>query len=135
MENRAKMRLTLVLVAASAAIAAAVGPTAPTAQACSSYWNVPGSGGCTYYPPYTGHAETGFCCAFGETTRATFDTFSTILQYWVAAGGSWKGQQNVPYDVYVHWYSSVSSDKFGCHNHHTGWMFVNCHHHDGATFP
>ncbi len=128
---RWRRQLLMFFVAIAAAAIAAAGPGASSAHACSAYWNVPVGNACQYYSPSEGHTETQICCSSRETTHSTFDTYSTVLHIWTTAGGGWISSSTMSYNSKVFWNGLDGSDKVGCYNHHTGTMYVNCHHGDG----
>lgn len=115
-----KLRLTLfVVVLATVAVATSI--AVPAAGACG--WNL----GCQTYSPGAGSTGTDLCCSVNEAVNSTFNTYDTVQAIKTRAGGSWFGSTLLYYDWT--WYTTVDnagSDKVGCHNHHTGSMFVNC---------
>lgn len=126
LRNRLRVRGALALVAAVGVMAAVAGAHATPAYACdTSYWNI----GCQYYSPSEGHTAYQFGPGGGETVWASWDTFDTFLAIATTAGGTWQGSATV-YNPPNGFRFTIIVDKYGCYNHHTGTMWVNCRHYD-----
>jgi hypothetical protein len=108
-------------------IAALAGVRAePALAACdTNYWNL----GCQFYSPQEGHTGYQFGPGGGEAVYASWDTFQTFLAIATTSGGTWQGSATV-YNSPNGFRFTVITDKYGCYNHHTGTMFMNCRHYD-----
>lgn len=125
LRSRLCPRAALALVAV-ASVMTAVGARATPAYACdTSYWNI----GCQYYSPSEGHTAYQFPPGGGEAVYASWDTFDTFLAIATTAGGTWQDTATV-YNAPNGFRFTIITDKYGCYNHHTGIMFVNCSHYD-----
>lgn len=120
---RMSVRRSLAVVIAVAAAALAVaGVKAESAYACSTYWTV----GCQYYTHGEGHTARNQNGNNFEYVYTTFDTNQYVKTIWTTAGGSWIASQVVASGGAVYYYLPASNDYFGCYNHNTPTMWVNC---------
>lgn len=117
-------------VVALACVAALSGAVAGNALACdTNYWNIPSGVGCKFYSSGQGHSEYEFGDPDDESLFASWDTYSSVKFFATTAGGSWTGSVVVIGSPNGYRFTH-SFDKVGCHNHHTGTMWVNCRHYD-----
>ena len=116
-------------------ISAAVwaGPGAGVATACDlTYWNIPGGNGCQYYTSGEANTVDAYDFYLNELMRSTWDTYDSIHFISTTSGGSWTQTYTcvrAGRDCTIIWDPDV---KVGCHNHHTGTMWVNCHHQESS---
>jgi hypothetical protein len=125
-----KMSLPTRLAVGAAAVlcstAAIAGVQAAPAFACdTNYWNI----GCQFYSSHEGHTANQFGPGGGEAVYASWDTYDSFLAIATTSGGSWQGTATV-YNSPNGFRFTVITDKYGCYNHHTGTMYVNCRHYD-----
>jgi hypothetical protein len=116
------LRLSLLFVVAACASTSFVGARATAAWASCS-WNI----GCEFYSPQEGHTAFQFTKYPDEIVYASWDTYSSFLAIATTAAGSWRDQATV-YNSPNGYRFFIFTDKYGCYNHHTGTMWVNCEH-------
>jgi hypothetical protein len=93
------------------------------AAACS--WNI----GCEFYSPQEGHTAFQFTQYPDEIVGASWDTYASFLAIATTSAGTWKDQATV-YNSPNSYRFFIFTDKYGCYNHHTGTMWVNCKHYE-----
>jgi hypothetical protein len=113
-----------VFLAAVVALVALVGARAAPANACA--WNI----GCQFYSSHEGHTAFQFTGSPGESVHASWDSYSSFLAIATTSEGTWQDQATV-YNSPNGYRFFIFTDKYGCYNHHTGTMWVNCEHIDG----
>lgn len=106
----------------------AVASAAPLrVQACdTNYWTV----GCQYYNPAEGHTRTNTGSPATETVYSTFSPGTYIKAIATTSGGSWVGNELMGYGWTIIFYNTLSTYKFGCYNHNSFTVWVNCRAYD-----
>jgi len=117
------LRSLVGLVAAMAAATTLLGAGADSAEACA--WNI----GCQFYSPAEGHTALQFTQYPDEIVGASWDTYDSFLAIATTSSGTWKDQATV-YSSPNSYRFFIFTDKYGCYNHHTGTMWVNCKHYE-----
>jgi hypothetical protein len=121
--RRARRNMAVAFVVVLCGVAAVAGVRAAPAAACA--WNI----GCEFYSPTEGHTAAQFGPSASEGVGASWDTYSSFLAIATTTGGTWRDSATV-YNSPNGYAFSIITDKYGCYNHHTGTMWVNCEHHD-----
>ena len=62
-----------------------------------------------------------------EVVYASWDTYSSFLAIATTSSGAWRDQSTV-YNSPNGYRFFIFTDKYGCYNHHTGTMWINCEH-------
>jgi len=106
-----------------AAATTLLGAGADSAEACA--WNI----GCQFYSPAEGHTALQFTQYPDEIVGASWDTYDSFLAIATTSSGTWKDQATV-YSSPNSYRFFIFTDKYGCYNHHTGTMWVNCKHYE-----
>ena len=115
------LRFGVLFVVVACAASSLVGANASPAWACS--WNI----GCQYYSPQEGHTAFQFTKYPDEVVYASWDTYSSFLAIATTSSGAWRDQSTV-YNSPNGYRFFIFTDKYGCYNHHTGTMWINCEH-------
>ncbi|HEX6700599.1 MAG TPA: hypothetical protein VF101_07695 [Gaiellaceae bacterium] len=118
-------RRLLLLFCIASIVTSLAAASVPRSASAACAWNI----GCEFHSPQEGHTALQFTQYPDEIVEASWDTYSSFLAIATTSGGTWKDQATV-YNSPNNYRFFIFTDKYGCYNHHTGTMWVNCKHYE-----